>query len=194
MEDHIKEEQTISKKIWLFILDITQTFVVTGAVFFFITYFFFRPFQVSGNSMYSNYKDKEYIITNLISLRFSNPTHGDVIVFKSPSGQNKDFIKRIIAIQGDEIFIENGKVYLNGNLLKEEYLDPGMQTFGGAFLQEGIKKTVPNGYFFVMGDNRNDSSDSRTWGFVTRKNIKGISFFVYWPLNEVQIIKNPYDN
>lgn len=194
MEDHIKEEQTISKKIWLFILDITQTFVVTGAVFFFITYFFFRPFQVSGNSMYSNYKDKEYIITNLISLRFSNPTHGDVIVFKSPSDQNKDFIKRIIAIQGDEIFIENGKVYLNGNLLKEEYLDPGMQTFGGAFLQEGVKKTVPNGYFFVMGDNRNDSSDSRTWGFVTRKNIKGISFFVYWPLNEVQIIKNPYDN
>lgn len=194
MEDLIKEEQTLSKKIWLFILDITQTFVVTGAVFFFITYFFFRPFQVSGNSMYSNYKDKEYIITNLISLRFSNPTHGDVIVFKSPSDQNKDFIKRIIAIQGDEIFIENGKVYLNGNLLKEEYLDPGMQTFGGAFLQEGIKKTVPNGYFFVMGDNRNDSSDSRTWGFVTRKNIKGISFFVYWPLNEVQIIKNPYDN
>lgn len=194
MEDLIKEEQTLSKKIWLFILDITQTFVVTGAVFFFITYFFFRPFQVSGNSMYSNYKDKEYIITNLISLRFSNPTHGDVIVFKSPSDQNKDFIKRIIAIQGDEIFIENGKVYLNGNLLKEEYLDPGMQTFGGAFLQEGVKKTVPNGYFFVMGDNRNDSSDSRTWGFVTRKNIKGISFFVYWPLNEVQIIKNPYDN
>ena len=194
MEDHIKEEQTISKKIWLFILDITQTFVVTGAVFFFITYFFFRPFQVSGNSMYSNYKDKEYIITNLISLRFSNPTHGDVIVFKSPSDQNKDFIKRIIAIQGDEIFIENGKVYLNGNLLKEEYLDPGMQTFGGAFLQEGVNKTVPNGYFFVMGDNRNDSSDSRTWGFVNRKNIKGISFFVYWPLKEVQIIKNPYDN
>jgi len=194
MEDLIKEEQTISKKIWLFILDITQTFVVTGAVFFFITYFFFRPFQVSGNSMYSNFKDKEYIITNLISLRFSNPTHGDVIVFKSPSDQNKDFIKRIIAIQGDEIFIENGKVYLNGNLLKEEYLDPGMQTFGGAFLQEGVKKTVPNEYFFVMGDNRNDSSDSRTWGFVNRKNIKGISFFVYWPLNEVQIIKNPYDN
>ena len=194
MQDLIKEEQTISKKIWLFILDITQTFVVTGAVFFFITYFFFRPFQVSGNSMYSNFKDKEYIITNLISLRFSNPTHGDVIVFKSPSDQNKDFIKRIIAIQGDEIFIENGKVYLNGNLLKEEYLDPGMQTFGGAFLQEGVKKTVPNEYFFVMGDNRNDSSDSRTWGFVNRKNIKGISFFVYWPLNEVQIIKNPYDN
>ncbi len=193
MEDHIKEDQTLSKKIWLFILDITQTFVVTGAVFFFITYFFFRPFQVSGNSMYSNFKDKEYIITNLISLRFSNPTHGDVIVFKSPSDQNKDFIKRIIAIQGDEIFIENGKIYLNGNLLKEEYLDPGMQTFGGAFLQEGVNKTVPNGYFFVMGDNRNDSSDSRTWGFVNRKNIKGISFFVYWPLNEVQIIKNPYD-
>ena len=168
MEDHIKEEQTISKKIWLFILDITQTFVVTGAVFFFITYFFFRPFQVSGNSMYSNYKDKEYIITNLISLRFSNPTHGDVIVFKSPSDQNKDFIKRIIAIQGDEIFIENGKVYLNGDLLKEEYLDPCMQTFRGEFLHEGVNKTVPNGDVFIMGDKRNDSTDSRTWGFVNR--------------------------
>lgn len=194
MEGLTPTPPSLSKKIWLFILDVTQTFVITGVVFFFITYFFFRPFQVSGNSMYSNFKDKEYIITNLISLRFSNPTHGDVIVFKSPSDPNKDFIKRIIAVPGDEIMIENGKTYLNGSMLKEEYLDEGMKTYGGAFLQEGIKKTIPNGHFFVMGDNRNDSSDSRTWGFITRESIKGISFFVYWPLNEVQIIKNPYDN
>ncbi len=193
MDNLIQTPQSLSKKIWLFILDIAQTFVVTGIVFFFITYFFFRPFQVSGNSMYSNFKDREYILTNLISLRFSNPIRGDVVVFKSPSDSKKDFIKRIIAVPGDEILIDNGEVSLNGRILKESYLDEGMKTFGGAFLQEGIKKTVPNGYFFVMGDNRNDSSDSRTWGFITRESIKGISFFVYWPLNEVQIIKNPYD-
>lgn len=193
MEEEKLKQQSAVTKIWLFFLDIGQTFLITGAVFFVITYFFFRPFQVSGDSMYSNFKDKEYIITNLITLRFNDPKRGDVIVFKSPSDPSKDFIKRVIALSGDTVSIKNGFVYINQEKTSESYLDEGTRTYGGNFLQEGEEKIVPDGYFFVLGDNRNDSSDSRTWGFIKKENIKGISFFVYWPLNEIHIIKNPHE-
>lgn len=193
MEEAPPKEKTLLTKIWLFFLDIGQTFVITGAVFLFITYFFFRPFQVSGNSMYSSFKDKEYIITNLITLRFNEPKRGDVIVFKSPTDSHKDFIKRVVAIENDTISLRDGYVYLNNQKADESYLDGGVKTYGGSFIQEGQVKKVPQGHFFVLGDNRNDSSDSRTWGFIKKEDIKGISFFVYWPLNEIQIIKNPYD-
>jgi signal peptidase I len=185
-------QQSIGTKIWLFFLDIAQTFLITGAVFFVITYFLFRPFQVSGNSMYSTYKDKEYIITNLITLRFNDPKPGDVIVFKSPTDPTRDFIKRVIATAGDTVYLKDGYVYVNDKKLTESYLNEGVRTIGGAFLQEGEKKVVPPGYFFVMGDNRSDSSDSRQWGFVSRQSIKGISVLVYWPLDSAHIIKNPY--
>jgi signal peptidase I len=188
------KQQSLLKKFWLFFLDIAQTFIITGIVFFFITYFFFRPFQVSGSSMYSTYLDKEYIITNIITLRFNQPDKGDVIVFKSPTDPNRDFIKRIIAVSGDTISLKDGYVYLNGRQLDESsYLNQGVKTYGNYFLPDNIIKTVPPDNFFVMGDNRTDSSDSRQWGFVNRSEIKGISIFVYWPLNEVKIIKNPFN-
>lgn len=194
-EKKIADQQSIGTKIWLFFLDIAQTFLLTAAVFFVITYFFFRPFQVSGNSMYSSYQDKEYIITNLITLRFSNPKRGDVIVFKSPTDTKKDFIKRVIAVAGDTIYLKDGHIFVNNTEIDEsDYLDSGVKTYGGAFIQEGEKKTVPDGYFFVMGDNRMDSSDSRQWGFVSKDRIKGISILVYWPPSEMKIINNPFNH
>lgn len=192
MNEPDSKQQSLATRIWLFLLDITQTFVITAVVFFVITFFFFRPFQVSGNSMYSSFQDKEYIITNLISLRFSDPKRGDVIVFKSPTDPRKDFIKRVIGIAGDSVLIKDGSVYLNNKLLDEsKYLDPGIKTYGQAFLPEGDTKTVPQGSFFVLGDNRTDSSDSRQWGFVKKEAVKGISVFVYWPPKQIHLINNP---
>lgn len=139
------------------------------------------------------FKDKEYILTNLISLRFENPKRGDVIVFSSPTDENKDFIKRVMAIPGDTISIRDGKVYVNGEMVDEStYLSESVYTSQGAFLQEGEVETVPEGQYFVMGDNRNASSDSREWGFLEKGEIIGKSFFVYWPINQFRIIKNPF--
>lgn len=190
----IKETSSTGDKFRLFIIDTLQTFLFAGGFFLLIYFFLFRPFQVSGNSMYSSFKDKEYILTNLISLRFADPKRGDVIVFKSPTDPNKDFIKRVIALPGDKILIKNGEVYVNSKKIDEsEYLDKGVKTFGGAFIQEGDEKIVPPGNYAVMGDNREDSSDFRQWGFLNRNNIIGISLFVYWPINHIRIIKNPLD-
>lgn len=137
--------------------------------------------------------DKQYILTNIISLKFSKPQRGDVIVFKSPPDPEKDYIKRVIGIPGDTVMIRDGNVYLNGKRLNEsKYLAPSVKTYGGSFLRESEPVTVPADSYFVMGDNRSGSSDSREWGFVPLKSVIGQSFLVYWPFNTMQIVKNPY--
>lgn len=182
------------RKTYAFLLDTVQTLLIVFAVFLVIWQFLFRPFQVSGNSMYPNYLDKEYVLTNIIALKLGQPKRGDVIVFKAPNDPEKDYIKRVIGIPGDQVMIRNGDVYVNGMPLDQEtYLHPSVKTYGGSFLRDGLTETVPPDSYFVMGDNRNGSSDSREWGFVPLKSIIGMSSFVYWPLNKMGAIKNPYN-
>jgi len=143
--------------------------------------------------MYPNFSDNQYVLTNIISLHFHDPKLGEVIVFKSPQDTEKDYIKRVIGVPGDRVLIKNGSVYLNGKKLDEiSYIKPDIQTNAGAFLKESQEITVTDENYFVLGDNRFYSSDSREWGFVPRKNIIGESFFAYWPLGSMGLIKNPY--
>lgn len=182
------------RKIYLFFVDIIQTLLLAAAVFLVIYVFLFRPFQVNGNSMYPNYYHGEYVLTNIISLHFEGPALGDIIVFKSPSDPEKDFIKRVIGTPKDTILIKNGGVYVNGKRLDESaYLDPSVITYGGSFIKEDGEVTAAKDEYFVLGDNRSSSSDSREWGFVPRKSIIGKSFFVYWPPKSIGFVKNPYD-
>jgi len=184
----------ILRKIYRFSIDTTQQLVLTFAVFAVIYIFLFRPFQVSGNSMYPNFFDKEYVLTNVITLRFNKPKLGDVIVFKAPDNPQKDYIKRVIGLPGDIIEIENGNVYINERPLDQNsYLDPLVKTYGGSFLKEHMAITVPDNAYFVLGDNRTGSSDSREWGFVPLSNIVGQSMLTYWPINKLGFIKNPYN-
>lgn len=181
------------RKLYFFLLDIAQTLVLAAAAFAIVYVFIFKPFQVKGESMFPNFKDNEYLITSVISLRLGNPKLGDVIVFRAPPEPDKDFIKRVIGIAGDKVLVKDGQVYLNGKLLDEnKYLKPDVKTYAGSFLRENEEVTVPFDNFLVLGDNRSFSTDSREWGFVPRKNIVGKSFFVYWPVSQLGEIKNPY--
>lgn len=183
----------IVRKIYAFLIDTIQSILIAASIFLVIYLFFFRPFQVTGLSMFPNFQDKEYVLTNLISLRFGDPIQGDVVVFKAPPDPTKDFIKRVIGTPGDIVMVKNGNVYVNGQRLDESaYLKPDVKTYGGAFLGEGQSITVPQGQYFVMGDNRPESSDSREWGFVPQANLIGKSFFVYWPVNEIGFVSNPF--
>lgn len=183
----------VLRKAYFFLLDILQTLILAAAAFVVVYMFLFRPFEVKGESMYPNLHDSEYLITSLIGLKLSDPKLGDVIVFKAPNELERDFIKRVIGVGGDSVSIKDGQVYLNEELLNEnKYLKPSIKTYGGSFLQEGKEVLVPEGYFFVLGDNRSYSSDSREWGFVPKNNVIGSSIFIYWPLNSAGIIKNPY--
>lgn len=181
------------RKSYSTILDFAQTIIlVIGAVV--IVYFFlFKPFQVSGSSMYPNFMDREYLIANVIGLRISDPKLGDVIVFKAPNDPDKDYIKRVIGVPGDSVGIQDGKVILNGKILDESaYLKPDVFTKGSSYLRDDQTVVVPEGNFLVMGDNRGFSSDSREWGLVPKKNILGKSLLIYLPLNKAGIIQNPY--
>jgi signal peptidase I len=126
-------------------------------------------------------------------LRFQNPKLGDVVVFKAPPEPDKDYIKRVIGTPGDTVEVKDGQVYRNGKLLDEsKYLKPTVKAYSGTFLKEGDTITVPEDEYFVMGDNRLYSSDSREWGFVKRNEIIGESLFVYWPFNRMRLVENPY--
>lgn len=144
--------------------------------------------------MYPNFHDKQYVLTNIVALRFHDLKLGDVVVFKAPPDPEKDYIKRVIGTPGDKILIKNGRVYVNGTKLDESpYLKPNVETYGGSFLKEAEEVTVSTENYFVMGDNRPFSSDSREWGFVPKKSLIGESFFIYWPLNTLGFVKNPHN-
>lgn len=181
------------KKAYFFFLDFMQTILLAASIFLVIYIFLFRPFQVSGESMFPTFKNKEYILTNIIGLKLEAPKRGDVIVFKAPTDNEKDYIKRVIGIAGDTVSVKDGYVYLNGNKLDESaYLKDDVRTYGGSFMKEGVPVAVPEGEYIVFGDNRPFSSDSREWGYLPKKNIIGRSFFVYWPVNTARLVKNPY--
>lgn len=183
----------ILRKLYYFLLDIAQTLILAAAAFVIVYMFLFRPFEVSGESMYPNLQDSEYLITNVIGQRLGDPKLGDIIVFEAPNEPDKDFIKRVIGTAGDTVGLLDGSVILNGEKLDESaYLASDVNTYGGAFLVEGDEVEVPEGYFFVLGDNRSYSSDSREWGFVPKENIVGASVFIYWPVNNAGFIKNPF--
>lgn len=183
----------ILKKIYAIALDAIQSLLIAAAIFLVIYMFLFRPFQVSGVSMFPTFKDQEYILTNLIAIQFGPLIKGEVVVFKSPVESEKDYIKRVIGVPGDTVMISNGDVYVNNKKIDEStYLTSDVKTYGGAYLKENQPITVPEDTYFVIGDNRPHSSDSREFGPVKKSLFLGKSLFVYWPINQMRVVVNPF--
>ena len=190
-EDEISQPQTLLGKLVDVIFSFLESVALGGAFFVVVYLFIMQPHQVKGNSMYPTYHDKEYILTDKISYKFRLPERGDVIILKSPKNPDIDFIKRVVALSGEKIKIENGQVYLNNQVLKEPYLTTETPLFPSGFMQEALEVTVPENMVFVMGDNRPGSSDSREFGFIPLENIIGRVFFRYFPLDRAGLIIKP---
>ena len=173
-------------------MDILETVTFVGSIFIVIYLFMWQPHRVQGASMDNTFHDGQYIITSKISYRIGKPQIGDVVVFKSPNDPDYDFIKRIIGIPGDKISIASGKVTVNGFQLPEDYAQKPTNTFNNGFIGENEEIIVPEGAYFVLGDNRPRSSDSRDWGFVARSSIVGKVVFRYFPFDKMGFIENPY--
>jgi len=171
----------IFKKLASFFLEFIETIVIALAVFVIVYLFLFQPHQVRGNSMYPNFYDGEYMLTDKISYRFKLPQKGDVIVFKAPRNEDYDYIKRIIAGPGDNVRIENDKIFINNQPADVSYIPADYITTPGVFMKNGQNLVVPSDQYFVLGDNRSHSSDSREWGFVPKENIIGKAWLRYWP-------------
>lgn len=147
--------------------------------------FIYQPVKVEGTSMMPTLTDQERIFINKFTYRFglSSVERGDTVVFWYPLDTTKSYIKRVIGIPGDRVRIEGGQVYVNGKELTEDYVPP--QNRDESTWRDGQEVTVPSGKYFVLGDHRNQSSDSRMWGWVPRENIYGKAVFVYWPLEKI---------
>jgi signal peptidase I len=144
--------------------------------------FIYQPVKVEGTSMMPTLTDQERIFINKFTYHFGlgSIERGDMVVFWFPLDPSKSYIKRVIGVPGDTVYIDAGQVYLNGQPLSEGYVP---EDYRDRVSWE--EHRVPPGEYFVLGDHRSSSSDSRTWGFVKRDAIYGKAVFVYWPLEKM---------
>ena len=167
---------------WLrFFLDLLETLLLSVLLFLGINAITARV-QVDGHSMRPTLEDKAYVLVNKMSFRSKLPEHGDIIVFHFPINPEDDFIKRVIGLPGDQIDVRDGKVMVNGITLSEAYIAAAPQYVGSWH--------VPEDHVFVLGDNRNNSSDSHSWGSVPIENLIGKAVTVYWPPPAWTMIKH----
>mgnify|MGYP001584872922 CR=1 FL=1 len=179
----------IFRRLGAFLLDILQTVVLALAIFLFVYLFLLQPHKIKGDSMLPNFQDGEFLLTEKVSYRFSQPKRGDIVVFAAPPNENEDFIKRIIALAGDRIVVKEGRIYINDFPLLESYLSENIATEGSKFLENGEEYLVKPDEYILLGDNRPRSSDSRTWGPVKRDKIVGKVWIVYWPIPKAGLVR-----
>jgi signal peptidase I len=147
-----------------------------------------QPFTVQGQSMEPTFHNNEYILVDKVTYHFRSPERGDVVVFVYPDDPSLDYIKRVIGVPGDHVVIRNRHVYVNGTQLNEPYVAAEPDYSGCNYCDV----QVPKGDLFVLGDNRNNSSDSHEWGFLPEKNVIGRAWLSYWPLPDLTILHQPH--
>jgi signal peptidase I len=164
------------------IIDIVGTILFT-VVIYFAVHAAIEPRIVLGQSMEPTLHTGEYVMLDKVTYLFRSPERGDIVVFRYPYAPKDDYIKRVIGLPGDHVQVYGGNVFVNGHKLSEKYIaDPPDYT---------DDKIVPKGYLYVLGDNRDNSSDSHEWGLLPRGNIIGRAMFSYWPLSELSFLHLP---
>jgi signal peptidase I len=178
---------------WLFIWDLVKVVVIALVIIIPIRYYVIQPFIVSGSSMQPTFQNGQYLIVNELGYHIHSPQRGDVIVFKYPLNTSEYFIKRVIGLPGEKVFISNGKVTIynaanpNGFVLDESYLPNGLYTEATS----AAPITLGENEYFVLGDNRPASSDSRYWGDVPSDDIVGKVVLRAYPFNQLSTFPTP---
>lgn len=172
-----QQAKTGSASLWI------RDLLVSLLASLFIITFVYQPVKVEGTSMQPRLGNQDRLFINKFVYHFEKIERGDVVVFHYPLDPRKSYIKRIIALPGDQIWIRDGNVYLNGKLQKESYVPA---KYRDHWSQPPL--VVPPHDYFVMGDHRSISSDSRDWGPVPRKDIYGKAAFVYWPTDDIGVV------
>lgn len=174
-----------SQDLWSFFWEIIRAIIISLIIIVPIRYFLVQPFFVKGASMEDNFHNGDYVLIDEISYRFNLPQRGEVVVFRSPQNPKEFFIKRLIGLPGEKVQIRNNEVVVfnedfpEGLILDESaYLSKNQKTSGD------FKIDLDDNEYFVLGDNRPHSSDSRLWGPVNRSLVTGKVFFRAWPINK----------
>lgn len=187
------ENRTVS--FFSFLFDLVKTFVVVMLIAFAIRYFVIQPFVVDGDSMMPTFVNNEYLIAEKISYDFTQPHRGDVVIFRYPKNPSIIYIKRVIALPGEVVDIKDGKVNIADSVntnpapLPESYLGASIKTniFDVTAQTQEFKLALKENEFFVLGDNRDHSSDSREWGVLPRANIIGRVWMTITPVDHFKL-------
>lgn len=168
---------------WLtFMIETLQTIVLAVVLYFLIDSVIARV-RVENISMQPTLQSGEFILVNKLAYKLSDVTRGDIVIFHFPQDPREDYIKRVIGIPGDTITVQNSQVLVNNHPLTEPYIAAEPQYTG--------TWTVPPDRIFVLGDNRNQSSDSHSWGFVPYENLVGKALVIYWPIDQFKLLSQP---
>lgn len=173
-------EQT--KKRGGFLGEIFESLLVAVILALIIRLFIFQPFVIPSGSMEPTLQVNDRIITLKFSYYFGDPSRGDVVVFKYPRDPKRAFVKRVIGLGGETVTLQDSTLYVDGEPVTEPYLPPDME------FADFEPVEVPEGHLFVLGDNRNNSDDSRQWGFVQEDLLIGKSVAIYWPVERISTI------
>ncbi len=157
---------------------------VSAAISILIITFLYQPVRVEGTSMLPRLEDHDRLFINKFVYHIESIQHGDVVVFHYPRDPEKSYIKRVIALPGDRLWIDHGQVWLNGKPLREQYVPDKYRD-----MRSMAEMVVPEGTYFMMGDHRSISSDSREFGPVERDLIYGKAVFIYWPAKDAGVVE-----
>lgn len=167
--------------------------VVAAVLAIFIRTFLVGPYKIPTGSMHPVFLEGDRIFVDKITYRFREPERGEILVFKYPLDRRKDFVKRLVARGGETAEIRDGQIYINGERLETPasiahvyYYNRDDWPYG----KRGQRMEVPEGHYFTLGDNSAQSSDSRNWGFVARKDVVGRAVLIWWPPHRIRIIRN----
>ena len=186
MENNYEQKNSLRKEIFDWIKAILIALILT----FVIRTFLFAPFQVDGDSMLPNFHDGERLIANEIIYDLQTPKRGDVVIFHFD--EQRDYIKRVIAIPGDTVEMKNDQLYINGEATKEPYLasvKEQVHQMGLILTDDFGPFTVEDGHLFVLGDNRRNSKDSRMIGQIPYEQVVGRADVVFWPFSSFRTIQ-----
>lgn len=183
-----ESEQGVASKIASFFLELIKIALLAGLTIGLVRYFLFKPFYVKGQSMEPNFYEHDYLIIDEISYRFRTPVRGEIIVFRSPVNEDY-YLKRVVGLPGERVKIEDNKIVIfnlenpQGLVVNETYLNES--TTGS------VNITLTNDQYFVMGDNRDASYDSRRFGPIEKNAIVGKVWLRGWPFNRLSTFSNP---
>ncbi|MEA5079932.1 MAG: signal peptidase I [Anaerolineaceae bacterium] len=179
----VEPEPKKKSEFWKQLLELVETLLLAVLLYFAIDAVFARV-RVENISMQPTLYQGDVLVVNKLAYKVGNFKTGDIVVFHNPNNEVEDYIKRIIGTPGDTVDVANGQVSVNGNVLTEYYI-AAAPNYEGEWI-------VPADSIFVLGDNRNQSSDSHEWGFVPSKDVVGKALFIYWPPQAMKILSDPY--
>lgn len=180
----------MKKTIKKLVLDFMELLFIGTAIFIFSWFFLAEPLEVTGGSMEPTLYDKEQLIAEKVSIKFNDIQRGDILVFKNPKNTNILVIKRVIGLPNERFLISDNNVYINSKKLSEDYLRQNTMTKAKGLMEEDVEVLIPSDNYILMGDNRENSSDSRNFGTISKDLIVGRALFVYYPSENLRFLDN----